>query len=480
MGSAWRRRRLDAALLIGPFAVGALAVVSIKYAVIAVIAIGIAGWVMVRPAVAAYLLIFLTPLIVGLNAASFHGLRPNETLMILLGVAIGLRWLTRIRTGEVRWPRMDRVDVSLIALGVTSSVLPLTMMVVRQRAISTDDLLYSVVLWKLLAEYVIVRTVITTCEQAMRCLKLSLLSCAIVCAIGILESLNRFGVPSLLARYYAPTGVANSLTSGRGGSLLGLSAAVADLAILNLAIVVAMIIRGHPRRLWLGGLAVLYGLGVVAAGEFSSVLGLFVALAALMVVTKSGRLAAYSIPAALFGGVLLWPVIDMRLSGFNSANGLPGSWIDRLYNLHTYFWPVLFSDHNWILGVRPSARIPVASKRFSYVWIESGYTWLLWGGGIPLLASYIAFAGTAIRKGWAYTQRADATGIAATALTVALIAQIFLMFLDPHLTYRGSGDAFFLILALLRSLPKRQATTTGGKQPASTAANVHPPVGVPA
>ena len=35
---------------------------------VAVIAIGLIGWVMAKPAVAAYLLIFLTPLVVGINA----------------------------------------------------------------------------------------------------------------------------------------------------------------------------------------------------------------------------------------------------------------------------------------------------------------------------------------------------------------------------------------------------------------------------
>ena len=64
-----RRWRLDVALLLGPLTVGALAGVKIKYAVLAVVAIGIVGWVMARPAVAAYLLIFLTPLIVGFNDA---------------------------------------------------------------------------------------------------------------------------------------------------------------------------------------------------------------------------------------------------------------------------------------------------------------------------------------------------------------------------------------------------------------------------
>jgi hypothetical protein len=478
---AVRRWRLEAALLIVPLTVGALAGIKIKYAVLAVVAIGLGGWVMARPAVAAYLLIFLTPLIVGLNdAVVVHALRPNETLMVLLGVTISLRWLMRVRSGQVKWPRLDRVDASLIALGVTSSVLPLAMMAFRQRAVTTDDLLYSIVLWKLLAEYVIVRTVVTTREQALRCLKLSLLAAAIVCAIGIAQSLGHLGVGGLLAKYYTPTGLDTSLTSGRGGSLLGLPAAVADLAILNLAIAVAMIVRGYPRRLWLGGLAVLYGLGVVAAAEFSTLIGLIVALVALMVVTKSGRIAAYAIPVGIVGGTLLWPVIKTRLSGFDSATGLPISWTDRLYNLHTYFWPVLFSDHNWILGVRPAARVPLLSKRFSYVWIEMGYTWLLWGGGLPLLGSYIAFVWASLRKGWAYARRADAAGIAATAVVTAVCAQAFLMLLDPHLTYRGSGDMLFLILALVRRLPAGRAKVTGGDQATSAALTAPAPTGVPA
>ena len=197
-------------------------------AVLAVIVIGTIGWVIARPAVAAYLLIFLTPLVVGINAgAVIPVLRPNEALIVLFGAAVGLRWLAGVRTGDIRWPRMDRVDASLIALGVTTSVLPLMMMVVRQRPISADDLLYCIVMWKLLAEYVIVRTVISTREQAMRCLWLSMLAAAIVCAVGIVQSLGLADVPGLLAKYYAPVGVDTSLSNGRGGCFLGPPASAA-------------------------------------------------------------------------------------------------------------------------------------------------------------------------------------------------------------------------------------------------------------
>jgi putative peptidoglycan lipid II flippase len=477
-GPVLRRRQLDVLLLLGIMAVGALAGIKIKYAVFAVICIGLVGWVMARPAVAAYLLIFLTPLVAGISGGSVVPLlRPNEALMALLGVGIGLRWLAGLRSGGIRWPRVDRVDGALVALGVTSSLLPLAMMLVRQRPVSTVDLLYCIVLWKLFVEYVIVRSVISTREQAMRCLVLSMAAAAIVGFIGIVQSLGVAGVPGLIANYTSSAGTDGMVTIGRGSSLLGLPAATADLAILNLGIAVAMIARGHRRRLWLCGLAVLYVLSVIAAAEFATVIGLVVALIALMVLTRSSRIAVYMIPVGLLGGALLWPVIELRLSDFHSTAGLPLSWIDRLYNLRTFFWPVLFSDSNWIFGVRPSPRIAAPGNAEGYIWIESGYTWLLWGGGIPLLASYLAFAGAVLRKGWAYARRADAAGIAATAVTAAMCSQVVLMSFDPHLTFRGSGDALFLLLPLIRKLPGRRNSPAAGGSPLA-AATVASPQGV--
>jgi len=464
------RRQVDAALLLTCLAIGALAGVKLKYALLLTAVLFLGGLVMARPAAAAYMLIFLTPLIVGVNAGSVIPLlRPNEALMVLFAGVISVRWLARVRTGDRRWPKLDAIDISLIALGLTSSILPLIMMVARQRAIGSDDLLYSLVLWKLMAEYVIVRSVITTREQAMRCLVLSMASGAIVCVIGILQSLNKFGVPALLAKYYAPLNVTSALSIGRGSSLLALPAAVADLAILNLAIAVALISRGSRWRWMLGGLAVSYAFGVVAAAEFSTLIGMIVAIAVIVILTRSGRIIAFAIPVAIIGAVLLWPVIEIRLSGFQSASGLPISWLTRLHNLETYFWPTLSSDFNWVLGVRPSARVIAPDQEYGYVWIESGYTWLLWGGGIPLLASYIAFAVACIRKGWSFARRADAAGAAGTALAAVMCSQLFLMLFDPHLTYRGSGDMLFMLLALVRRLPGRQQAKPPGGVPAAAA-----------
>jgi hypothetical protein len=398
--------------------------------------------------------------------------------MVIVGIGVGLRWLVNVRTGEVRWPRIGAVDVTMLALCVCSSVVPLTMMVVRQRTITSDDFLYAIVLWKLFAEYVIVRLAVTTREQALRCLVLLMIASAIV-AVVALAQVGLPPVAGVLNKYISTGSTAAAESGTRGSSLLGLPTASADLAILSLGVAIAMISRGYPHRLWLAGLAVLYVLGVFAAAEFATLIGLFIAAVALLVLTRYIRLAAYAIPVALLGGILLWPVISTRLAGFQSSTGLPQSWVIRLVNLRTYFWPALFSDNNWLLGVRPSARILNTTRTGGFVWIESGYTWLLWGGGIPLLASYIAFVVSVLRRGWAFARRADPAGVAATAVAAAVCAQVALMALDPHLTYRGSGDELFMVLALVRALPALRTRTAHRERPAAAAMAVPQLRGVP-
>lgn len=453
---------VKAGLLIVCAAVGVGVGISPKFAVAGLAGVAIVAWVVARPQAAAYLLIVLTPLTAGIDRGTLVPfLRPNEAVAVLVAGALFVHWALYARTGSLRIPKLDKVDWSLVALAMCNSVVPILAMMVRGKEVTGDDYQHAIVLWKYLVVYAIVRYAVKTKAAVYKSLWLSIGTGALVAAIGVLQALNLFGVPALLGILYAPFGVERTLNIGRGGSTLALPAAVADLAILNLALAVALIMRGAPHRKLLGGMAVLCVFGVGAAGEFSSMFGLLTAVAALLLVTASGRLVAYTIPVALVGGVALWPVIQTRLAGFQSASGIPDSWLVRWHNLSTYFWPDLFSHWNWLFGVQPAARVPAAHEEFGWVWIESGHTWLLWAGGIPLLAAYVFFIWVALKASWRDSRShvgLDVHGVIGTALFAVVAADIVLMIFDPHLTYRGAADAMFILFALQRG-PTREPSS---------------------
>ncbi|WP_199512405.1 lipid II flippase MurJ [Nucisporomicrobium flavum] len=448
------RAAVQVLLLAACAALGALLGREPLLAVAVLALVGLGTWIVLRPAVAAYLIIALTPLTAGIDRGTLLPvLRPNEALALCCGAALLLRYLLTVRSGAVRLLRIDRLDVALLGLAVCSSVVPLLMMLARRREITADDLQHAIVLWKYLGVYLIVRFSVRDARQAYRCLALSMAAAVVVCVVGILQSLNLFGVPRLLGTLWAPFGVERTLAIGRGSSTLALAAAVADLAVLNLALAVGLLLHGSRHRMLLAGVATVCTLGALGAGEFSTILGLVVALVTLVVVSRATRLAAYALPLLGVAAAAMWPVIETRLAGFQSASGLPESWIVRYHNLSTYFLPDLGAHGNWLLGVRPAARVPAAHEEFGWVWIESGYVWLLWGGGIPLLAAYAWFVVVTVRRG-AAAARAGTGPAATVGLAVAAVvsAGVVLMIFDPHLTYRGAADALFGLLALLRVL----------------------------
>lgn len=442
------------AVLVLPVAVvlGAMCAVSPLLSVAVALAAAVAAAVWAWPALAAYLIIALTPLTAGINRGSaLPVLRPNEALALFVGVTLAARGVVRLRTGQLPKISLGRLEVAFLLMALASSVVPLAYMAIRQTSISKDDILYALVLWKFLGLYVIIRTSVTTDRQIRTCLWVSVAAACVVALLAIVQSRGLFGVPGLLAKYYAPFGNANAFAN-RGGSTLGLPAATADLAIINLAVVSGLWIRYRGLRPLLAVAAGLLVLGALAAGEFSSAIGLFAGVVCIAIVLRKPKLLWVFPPATVAGGVALWPTIERRLSGFQSASGLPTSWTGRLQNLETFFWPKLFSHGNFVLGVEPAARIADASQATGYVWIESGYTWLLWGGGIPLLAAYGFFVYAAARRGWQAAQdHRTGRSVAGLAVVVGITVITVLMAFDPHLTYRGSSDAFYCLLALAAS-----------------------------
>ncbi len=426
-----------------------------------------------RPEVAAYLLVGVTPLVVGIDRDRLVPmLRPNEALLGLLAVVLLVRAAVRMRPGARPSLRLGPVAVSLLLLAVTSSVLPLMFMTLRGRAISADDLSYAMVLWKFLALYVLVRVTVRTDEQVRVCLWISLAVAAVVGLVGVLQSLDLLGVRGLLAPWYAPFGYTDGVQSSRAGSTVGLPAATADLMILALAVAIGMG-RLRPRMVpLLVPLAMVYVLATFSAAEFSSLLGVVIAMVCVALLLGRLDLVGYGALLLPVAVVVLWPTLSTRLVEFGSMHGVPTSWLVRWYNLATYFWPQLFSGSNPLLGVRPSARVPVVGA-FGYVWIESGYTWLLWGGGVPLFLAYCYFVRVSLRVMRRQARALDATGSAPTARAVAalgawtgVVVVSVLMVFDPHITYRGSADALFILLAL--ALTGTGKVPTGVRQAAAT------------
>ena len=424
--------------------------------------------VAVHPPLTAYLLIGITPLVAGIDRDRLVPvLRPAEALAVVLAAGLCAGGLIRLRTGSLpRW-RPTRTDLSILALAVTSSVVPLAWMVVRHVDVTQDDILYALMMWKYYGVYLLVRYSVRTAAEVRRCLWISMASAAVVAVIAILQSLQLFGVPHLLAGLYTPYGVVDELANSRGGATLSLPIAVADLMILNLGIAVGLLLKTSGRRVLLGAAACLFVMGVLASGQISALIALAIALVSLAVLTRRARiLGAFGIIAAT-AGVLLRPVIERRLAGFGSASGLPVSWEGRWSNLTNHFWPPLFSHLNFLLGVRVSARVPASGIATGYIWIESGYTWLLWAGGLPLLAAFGYFLWLHLTRAVRLAHADGPVACAALALATGLIVIAVLMTIDPHLTYRGSADLLFALIALIGVADpaggERLAATDGGR-----------------
>lgn len=457
---------LAAAIVIAPLAVMAPPLMLIAGLGALALIVGVYA----HPPLAAYALLLVTPLVAGMDRGLVIPiLRPHEAVALLVATGLLARGAVDLLAGRLRRPRVRALDAAIILMAVASSVLPLLWMAARAQPITMDDVLYALTLWKYYAIYLIVRGSVRTEPQVRRCLWLAMAAGGAVAIIAILQSLQLLGVPELLARYYAAGGNVEEFLNFRGSSTLTYPIAVADLLAFNLAIALGWLIRGGTHRLALVAAVGLFLFGIVATGQFSGIIALLTTVGAVGLLTGYlGHLMLVVLVTMPVAGLALKPVIEDRLRGVSPLEGLPLSWISRLQNLKTFFWPKLFSNFNFILGVRPEARVRVLQPGTNYVWIESGHTWLLWTGGIPFFVAFFVFLWISLRATLRIARaRADAIGVAAIASFASLAVLAVLMALDPHLTMRGSADLLFSLLALASVGGSRHHMLGAGGQPAA-------------
>lgn len=423
-------------------------------AVLLALALVVAVAVVVRPVLAPCLLLVATPLVVGIDRGKLLPvLRPHETLVILLALVLLARAVAaQLSRGTLSLPRFTRVDGSIALLVLTGSVMPLLWLLARGHPLSSEDVFYSIRLGHYVAVYAIFRSSVTREEHVRICLLLSVTVGCVVALLGILEVMGMFGVADFLRSHYALEASTDTVT--RAAATTGSPFAYSDILLFNLAIALAWLTTLRSKRRFFLAATALLVLGTVASGQFSALIGFLVITAAV-----AGLRRRILVPLGLFltvaaSSVALKPVLVHRAAQIDPAARLPNSWIARFENLQTYFWPELFSRFNYVLGVRPSVQVPSRFDPQSLVFIESGHTWLLWIGGIPFLVGFCVFAAAALKA----THRI-ATGpsgprkVAGIASFAALLVMVVLMTFDPHLTYRGSGDLNFSLLALATAGP---------------------------
>ena len=289
-----------------------------------------------HPVVAAYLTIGITPLVAGIDRGRLVPvLRPNEALVAGLAGLLILRAVVTSPPGHRFHLRLNRIELALLAMATANSVLPLLVMVLRGQQIEADDISYALVLWKYLGVYALVRATVRTDRQIGTCLWVAMFSAFVVGAIGVLQALDLFGVRNALVGYYAPFGYTGALAAPRGGSTLALPAATADLLILNLVAAAGLWWKDRRHGALLLGFAFVFVAGSFGAAEFSSALGLLVAVLCMTWAARRLKLLRWAPLGVVGGAAALWPVIEHRLSGFQNVSGLPVSWTTRWYNLKT-------------------------------------------------------------------------------------------------------------------------------------------------
>src|SRR5215475_13261923 len=129
--------------------------------------------IVARPEYGAYIILLTNPLIVGIARGQGESiLRPNELVLAFVLMAVSVRGVLLARAQRRSYVVFDRLDIALLVLIGTGSVMPVLWRYARGLTLSQDDLLYALVLFKYYVLFRVFRSAITTTGQVETCLRL--------------------------------------------------------------------------------------------------------------------------------------------------------------------------------------------------------------------------------------------------------------------------------------------------------------------
>ncbi len=413
-----------------------------------------------RPLAGAVTLLAVTPFVVGLGrGAIIPFLRLNEALLFAVAAAIAVHIM-------YRWSRSERVslaaggfsslDWSIGLLVLAATVVPLLVRYGRGLTISLDDAIHTVVFIKFGLLYFVFRFAVRTADDVRRCLIVSMAASVPVAALAIAQSMQVPGIATVLDPWV--DGPASAFF-GRGAGTIGNSGALGDLMALHLGLALMLFFRhlelgiGDPlalrRSRWFALAALVFAIGGFGSGQFSGFAATLITIVVVVLVAGRPR-TLLGLP--VLGSIVIaavWPVIALRLQGFNCSANLPTSWQVRISNVEDLVLPELSRDFNWAFGVRPDTSIDTPLVLNGETFIESGILWLLWAGGLALLCAFALLMVLAFRR-FRDASMADDPWLAATG-GAGLAATCFVAVLtsvDPHITLRGFADVFYPVMAM--------------------------------
>jgi len=367
-------------------------------------------------------------------------LRPSEALLIGIAACAAMLAARRYLQGH-RWHFETRpLDWWMLAFAAFSSLTPLLWLMARAEPLPFSVILAASPIVKYLILYLVARMSIRTEAEAHLVVRSIVAGGLFLFVIALAENAGVGPVKSFLTTF------AGAPTEDFGRAFTTLGSAIASGAVMSIASALAFS-HGLARRsfVWLGAAGLLFA-GAISTGQASAALGALLALSVVAIHHRVvGRTLLFGAPLFVVLGFVAAPIVQERLTQTASGSIFPQSWVIRWANLSKLYFPDL-ADGGWILGVTPETVLLPPDTWRTEVFIESGYVWALWIGGVPLL---VAMVGVLVAAWRAYRRPVASIGANATRIairaTIAFIAVFSLI--DPHTSLRGGADMLYLLLA---------------------------------